>query len=148
MMIRNFFVTPTCILVGPSNWVMTNKVLRSYRKFKQFFVRLHFVSDQMRRDFYFGDYNQLKMGHVHGFLENGIKILGNRYRFLCYSNSQLKEHSAWFLMDNGQMNLNQEQIYMSMGHVAEETTLSKRLSRFGQHFTTSKNTGTLDEEQV
>lgn len=106
LLIRQVNVTPTMVLFKPGHFIQTNKVLRKYRDFKSDFLKVNFTSNRQVNDFYFGDRNKLLLGNVHQVLKNGIRVGHHRFEFLCYSNSQIKSHSAWFLKVDPQRSFN------------------------------------------
>jgi len=62
---RHIYVTPTYIHFKHSDFIESNKILRKYEHLKHLFMRVTFVSDQLRLDQYWGDNNRGKLEHIH-----------------------------------------------------------------------------------
>jgi hypothetical protein len=53
------------------------------------------------RGFYFTPIFEPYLGYIHSILQRGFYVgRGLRVKFLSYSNSQLKNHTFWFLADD------------------------------------------------
>ena len=81
-------------------------------------------------------------------MKNGFYIGRSlKNTFLSYSNSQLKNHTCWFLsqVDGG---VRENEIIETMGDFSKEKNILKRYARRGQCFSTTKNVANLTEEQV
>ncbi|KAI0325538.1 RdRP-domain-containing protein [Cubamyces sp. BRFM 1775] len=93
-------VTPTRILLeGPFD-TQSNRVVRKYCEYRDYFVRLAFREED-RMNFKWPDKHgraPIKERFI-DVLKNGVRIAGRLYRFLGYSNSGLREHTAWFMAD-------------------------------------------------
>lgn len=76
-----------------------NKILRQYRRqHASHFIRVSFVNDDLDKAFYFNLTAEYLLGHIHSVLRNGIYAgRGLHLKFLSYSNSQLKNHTCWFV---------------------------------------------------
>lgn len=60
------------------------------------------------------------------------------FKFIGYSNSQLKAHSCWILCDNNPFsNLEESKINAFMGNFDHEQNILKKFARKGQCFSTS-----------
>jgi hypothetical protein len=86
-------------------------ILRKFKDHLHRFVRVTFMSENLERGFYQQQTDggrSLLLGFIHSIIKNGILIfpagskesgvMGCVLRFLNYSNSQIKSHSAWFFV--------------------------------------------------
>jgi RNA dependent RNA polymerase len=83
------------------------------------------------RGFYFTPIFEPYLGYIHLILQKGFFIgRGLRIKFLSYSNSQLKNHTFWFLADveNGLIDTN---IIEAMGNFDNEKNILKKFARRG-----------------
>lgn len=80
-------VTPTLIHFAPSNFIQSNKILRKYSQFKTDFVRVRFESDMLKKDYYYGDINLLKLPPIFKIIRDGLNLPNLKLRAFCYSNS-------------------------------------------------------------
>jgi len=88
------------------------------------------------------------LGYIHSILKNGFYVGRSlKNSFLSYSNSQLKNHTCWFLseLEGG---VNEKNIIESMGDFSKEKNILKRYARRGQCFSTTKNVKILSINQV
>jgi hypothetical protein len=95
---RRVLVTPTLFHYTVAREEESNKVLREYKEHHVQFVRLSFVQDDLDKGFYFNENSRFLLGYIHSILKNGFFAgRGLQNTFLSYSNSQLKNHTCWFL---------------------------------------------------
>jgi RNA-dependent RNA polymerase len=98
----------------------TNRVIRKYLSHAQNFVRVSFLDEdrlQYRQD------REVKteifiQDRVRPFLKDGIDVAGAHLEFVAYSQSALKEATAWFLRpfaDENGMEINAAYIIASLG---------------------------------
>lgn len=135
---RRVLITPTLNLFTVSKEEESNKVIRQYKNYLHQFIRLSFVNEQLEKGFYFGDRERFLIGYIHSIVKLGLRVGDNmRLKFLSYSNSQLKNHTAWFLatITSG---VTEDQIIDSMGVFSKEKNILKRYARRGQCFSTTK----------
>ena len=126
----------------------SNKVLRQYKDWQTQFIRLSFVTEQLDQGYYFGERDRLLLGYIHSILKNGFYVGRSlKNEFLSYSNSQLKNHTCWYLskVPNG---IDEAQIIESMGDFSQEKNVLKRYARRGQCFSTTKKVLDLRTELV
>ena len=83
------------------------------------------------------------MTHVKNIMNDGFTIGNKIFKFLHYSNSQMKAHSCWFF--NETKHLNYQSIMDSLGEF-EDTKVSKNAARKGQAFSSAFNVATLNLE--
>jgi RNA-dependent RNA polymerase len=95
---RRVLVTPTLFHFTVAREEESNKVLREFRAQLTQFIRLSFVQEDLDKGFYFNDNSRFLLGYIHSILKNGFYAgRGLRNNFLSYSNSQLKNHTCWYL---------------------------------------------------
>ena len=100
MLEHRFEQTPTLLLVMPLQREQTNYVLRKYRHKMDFFARIVFVNEKEDKDFYDNEIAQILLdSQVTNRLQRGVSIGNCTFKFLAYSNSQIKNHSFWMICD-------------------------------------------------
>ena len=96
-LIKRVIITPTRVLSNQAEVMMKNRVLRHYDDFSDDFI---FVS--IREE----NFSKLSMGrgsidrlldYINEVLNDGLNIAGKTFHFLACSNSQLRNHSCWFV---------------------------------------------------
>lgn len=142
-------ISPTLLKVCPGREEETNRVIRRFQHSLQSFVRMNFVTETDGKGFYFGEGSGFLLGYIHKTMHCGF-YLGNRlFRFLQYSNSQLKNHACWFLCSNDEESKVSEQaIEATMGEFDQEKNILKRFARRGQCFSTTKFVCELNPDEV
>ena len=91
--------TPSRLLLEGPNITQSNRVIREYRGYEDFFLRVDFRDEdrlQYRwdRDVDATSYLQGRVGKV---LKEGFDLAGRRFEFLAYSQSALRSHAVWFV---------------------------------------------------
>lgn len=76
----------------------SNRVIRKFKNFLPNFIRLSFVNEDLDKGYYFSSTgNNFILGYIFKIINSGFNLGNLELKFLAYSNSQLKNHSAWFL---------------------------------------------------
>ena len=97
--IKRVVITPTRILLHPSEVMVKNRVLRHFES------KDDFICVCIREE----NHSKLSMGrgsidllldNINQVLNNGLNIAGTTFHFLASSNSQLRNHSCWFAGPN------------------------------------------------
>ena len=146
---RRVKVTPTMILYSRAQEEESNLVIRKFKDVLFNFCRLSFVGDDLLKGYYFGDNKGFIVGYLHQVITSGFQLGNLKFEFLGYSNSQLKNHSFWFMCNNNPDSpISEAQIVNFMGSFDHETNLLKRFARKGQCFSTSKFVADLNPEGV
>ena len=128
---RRVLVTPTMYHFTVAREEESNKVLREYKEHLPLFIRLSFVNECLEKGFYFGDRERYLIGYIHSILKNGFYVGRSLHlNFLSYSNSQLKNHTCWFLCKT-KGGLNEQKIIDSMGNFSKEKNILKKYARRG-----------------
>ena len=60
-------------------------------------VRVNFVNEFLKRNLYNGFKSEKLTEPISKIIKEGFIILDSEYKSLNYSNSQLKQHSCWFI---------------------------------------------------
>ncbi|PIL32054.1 RNA-dependent RNA polymerase [Ganoderma sinense ZZ0214-1] len=92
-------ITPTTMILEGPFPERSNRVMRTYYRNQDCFIRVSF-QDENRLQFRFDrdvDGRSFINRRVRGVLRDGILIAGSHFRFLAYSQSALKEHAVWFV---------------------------------------------------
>ncbi len=92
-------ITPTTMILEGPFPERSNRVMRTYFRNQECFIRVSF-QDENRLQFRFDrdvDGRGFINRRVRGVLRDGITIAGAHFRFLAYSQSALKEHAVWFV---------------------------------------------------
>ncbi|XP_028390591.1 uncharacterized protein LOC114515528 [Dendronephthya gigantea] len=133
-LIKRVIITPTRILVYPPEVMVKNRVLRHYESDD-------FLCVSVREE----DLSKLSMGRgsidllldsVNEILNNGLNIAGKAFQFLASSNSQLRNHSCWFVGPSFQS----EDVRRWMGDFSHISCVATYMARMGQCFSTSVDT--------
>ncbi|KAI8980167.1 RdRP-domain-containing protein [Trametes punicea] len=94
-------VTPTRVLLEGPYDTQSNRVVRKYYDYRENFVRVEF-RDENRMSFRWPkevsgrSLIEQRFGTI---LKRGLDVAGRLFRFLGYSTSGLREHTAWFMSD-------------------------------------------------
>ena len=121
LMQRRVSITPTMILYSRAQEEESNRVIRKFKAFLPNFIRLSFVGDDLTKGYYFGDNKGFMLGYIHQVITSGFHLGNVKYEFLGYSNSQLKNHSCWFLCKNNlDAPITEQQIVTFMGSFDHE----------------------------
>ena len=96
------------------------------------------MNDRNGKGYYSGEDSESILGYIHWIMFNGLKLGDAEFRFLSYSNSQLKNHACWFLCsEDAFSHVSEASIERSMGDFSKETNVLKRYARKGQCFSSS-----------
>ena len=90
LLIDTVIVTPSRVIINPKTLLQKSRFLRYFEGRRILIVR--FREEQMQ---YLSDKSVLH--RVHDIIANGLNVLGDSFFFVCASQSQLKDHSAFFI---------------------------------------------------
>ena len=121
---------------------MWNRVIRKFNKNLDDFIRVSFQSEKHGPERYNSRLTYKLLDHTREMMKEGFTIGEKTFKFLHYSNSQMKAHSCWFM--NEAEDLSYESVIESLGNFDAEKKLSKNASRKGQAFSSAVNVATLD----
>ncbi|CDW77053.1 rna-directed rna polymerase [Stylonychia lemnae] len=151
---RRLFISPTIDYYQPAQEDESNRVIRKYQDYLSRFVRVSFVNEYLEKGFYFTENMEWVLGYIHHVLYNGLQLGKYILRFLSYSNSQIKNHSCWMIVETldsiteFNTQLNENMIMSSMGNFSKEQNILKRYARRGQCFSTTKFIVNLDKHEA
>lgn len=157
---RRLIISPTLDYYQIEVEDETCLALRKYKDFISRFIRVTFTNESLTRGFYQQQTDggqSMVLGFIHSILKHGHVIYpstkeegqdqrtqpnpGCILKFLSYSNSQIKRHSAWFLVspiEEIDDFLTERLIMDSMGEFSFEKNILKQYARRGQCFSTAK----------
>ena len=142
LMMRRVVVTPLRICPQPPVRDFSNRIIRSFRQYKDRFIRVGFADENFSSITQpgFGDIIERRVREA---VENGIDVGGEHFVFLAYSSSQLRDQSCWFYNERYDERVdsvrlpNAEQVRQSMGDLSSILSPGKFGARLGQGFSTS-----------
>jgi hypothetical protein len=96
--IHKITVTPISITLQGPDPEVKNRILRRFPDHSEYFIRVQFC-DEDGADIQFNSNvsNQDVYDRYKNVFNNGIQIAGRAYKFLGFSHSSLRKHSAWFM---------------------------------------------------
>jgi RNA-dependent RNA polymerase len=125
-----------------------NRVVRKYKDNIENFLKVSFTDDKEEKNFYLDDKKYL-LNNIYNVLVEGISISADfHFAKLSYSNSQIKEHSLWFLCEDPQKGLVKQDILGSLGDFDKEKNILKQFARIGQFFSTTRHIKRLQPEDI
>ncbi|KAI6030049.1 RNA dependent RNA polymerase-domain-containing protein [Pisolithus marmoratus] len=146
-------ITPTRRLLEGPNITQANRVLREFKGYEDYFLRVAFRDEdhlqyRWTRDVDGETFLRERVGKA---LKEGFDIAGRHFSFLAYSSSALKTHTVWFVSpfshpDKGQVTA--ESIRATLGNF--ETVIrspSKYGARMAQAFTATDPSVKLHKSQ-
>ena len=92
--VRTVTITPLRVICHAPQLSHSNRVLREYPELRERLVRATFA-DEALGPFYKAKSNDILQYRMRRLLRRGINIVGRSFRFLAYSNSQLRTISCW-----------------------------------------------------
>eukprot|EP00118_Oscarella_pearsei_P028510 m.2323 g.2323 ORF g.2323 m.2323 type:complete len:1118 (+) comp8576_c0_seq1:109-3462(+) len=127
--------------LGPDGDI-PNRVLRQYSHLLDHFLRVSFADEDHNRLMLQGDKMAHITAHFRGILQDGLTVAGRRFTFLGMSNSQMREHSAWFFHESETAHETTESIRKWMGDFSGIRVVAKYAARMGLCFTSTVSTKT------
>lgn len=104
--VRRILYTPTRTISLRPESDLLNRVLRNYYSYRERFIRVSFCDEDYTSVAYTGS-NDL-LARVRQALEKGIHCAGEKYVFLAFSNSQLREGAVWMYNETPSINSSQK----------------------------------------
>lgn len=138
-MVRRAVITPTGIHFKTPGVELTNRVLRKYSDLTDRFLRVQFTDELTFGKIWSCQGSRASdelYTRVLRVLLNGIKIGDRHYKILAWSNSQFREHGAFFFCANDHVTC--DDIRDWMGDLKHIRTVGKFAARMGQCFTTTR----------
>lgn len=138
-MIRSITLTPTKQLLWPEEVMVSNRVLRHFDA--KYAIRVSFREDNMSK-FSLNALNAdigVMDSCIKKRLSKGIRIGSRTYKFLAWSNSQIRDHGFWMYArdENGQTATD---IREWMGDFSHINSVPKYMARMGQCFSQTEDT--------
>ncbi|CAI2367533.1 unnamed protein product [Moneuplotes crassus] len=140
--VRRVIVTPSRIEYYFPTLSRPNRVIRKFLDNEENFMRVSFQNDDRSTGKFSLDFNTPILKHIEEIMVKGFVIADKTFKFLHYSNSQMKAHSCWFI--NETKELQYDDVMESLGCFDSETILSKRAARKGQAFSSAIKVKTLN----
>lgn len=138
-MVRRAVVTPTGMYFKIPGVELTNRVLRKYSDLTDRFIRVQFT-DEMTFGKIWSCQGSRQSDELYTrvlrVLLNGIKIGDRHFKVLAWSNSQFREHGAFFFCANDHVTC--DDIRDWMGDLKHIRSVGKFAARMGQCFTTTR----------
>lgn len=129
-------LTPTRLYIMPKDKIKGHRAMR----YKLFQDENNFCLVNLKPDpsdeYLTSDKNAL--AYFQNIFETGIELGRNRYHLFGSSNSQLKEHSFWFIKASSLEDIDQKRL--QLGRFNEITNLGTYVARLGLWFSTSSPT--------
>eukprot|EP00301_Raphidiophrys_heterophryoidea_P016340 c25905_g1_i1.p1 GENE.c25905_g1_i1~~c25905_g1_i1.p1 ORF type:complete len:1442 (+),score=298.08 c25905_g1_i1:448-4326(+) len=145
-------ITPTrTIFFGPIK-ELSNRVLREFRQVSNRFLRVKYT-DEDGKKVNSTQFPTILLGRVVDTMERGISIplmghLQPAHRFLCYSASQLREHSTWFFAPDPSRGFTETSILNFLGNFSQIHPAAKCAARMGQALGGTYDVMELQPDQV
>lgn len=138
-MVRRAVITPTGMYFKTPGVELTNRVLRKYSDLTDRFLRVQFTDELTFGKIWSCQGSQQSdelYTRVLRVLLNGIRIGDRHYKVLAWSNSQFREHGAFFFCANDHVTC--DDIRDWMGDLKHIRSVGKFAARMGQCFTTTR----------
>ncbi|KAG8193801.1 hypothetical protein JTE90_029535 [Oedothorax gibbosus] len=148
-MIRRVTITPSRLLLWAPEIMFSNRVIRKFDS--DYALRVSFRDDNLSKLSFqalFAEQNIFDLA-IRKPAEYGFSIGRRQYKFLAWSNSQIREHGIWMYAMDEQGNTVQ-QIRSWMGNFSHIHSVSKYMARIGQCFSQTEETVSvpLDEHRI
>ena len=119
---RRVVITPSKIVFEFPSLSVPNRAIRMHQNINQNFLRVSFQTDDCNRGCYSSEEDPVLL-HIAQVMDEGFKIGDKNFKFLHYSNSQIKSHSCWFMHESEE--LTYEDFIKTLGEFDKDTTISK-----------------------
>jgi RNA dependent RNA polymerase len=154
--IQRLDITPSAFNMTGPEWMSTNRVLRLHPEHHDRFLKVSFVEEDLTKI-------RPKGGMIldpilngrwkSAFGPEGVNICGRRFYFLGFSQSSLREHSAWFLapfLDSGAgRTVTVDSLLSGLGDFSRNIRCPPRFAaRIGQSFTSTSHSIDLGPDEV
>lgn len=148
-LIRKAVITPTTIYFKTPTVEVTNRILRKYSHLTDHFLRVQFTDEltfgkvSSSQGFHKSDELYARVKRV---LRNGIKVGDRLYKVLAWSNSQFREHGAFFFCPTDHVTC--EGIRDLVGDLKHIRSVGKYAARMGQCLTTTRHVNGISVPKV
>ncbi|KAH7442574.1 hypothetical protein KP509_03G095000 [Ceratopteris richardii] len=154
--VRKVLVTPTRVYFTGPEIELSNRVTRHFKEHIDDFLRISFVEEDhdtlYPSAFEVPEARCLEedRGHMYkrviNILRDGISIGNKAFKFLAFSSSQLKEHSAWMFAANNKITA--DDIRNWMGDFFSIRNVAKCAARMGQSFSSSRSSWDVSRNEI
>lgn len=142
-------VTPTSIQLSGPEPESNNRVLRKYRDYHEYFLRVQFCDEDSQPVRFNPRVSNEKIfhGRFKKVLDTGIVIADRVYKFLGFSHSSLRAQSCWFVaaFSCGGSLLDDRMIIGELGNFSEIRCPAKCAARIGQAFSDTRTAVRIDK---
>ncbi|KAL6709446.1 hypothetical protein ACN47E_001381 [Coniothyrium glycines] len=131
-------VTPTGMLLRGPDYDISNRVLRKYANYSEYFMRVSFTDEDGTPIHYDGRADQQEIfARFTKVFHEGISVAGRTFSFLGFSHSSLRSHQAWFVAPFPEQGilLEAKDIIADLGDFSHIRCSAKCAARIGQAFT-------------
>ncbi|KAF2500834.1 RNA-directed RNA polymerase [Lophium mytilinum] len=148
-LVHKVLVTPCGLLLTGPDPEVTNRVLRKYAKYHDYFLRVTFGDEDATPIHFDARANQERIyhGRFKQILDKGINIAGRTFTFLGFSHSSLRSQSCWFMapftLDGGLVF--SKDVIKGLGNFTTFRSPAKCAARIGQAFSDTLTSVTLPD---
>lgn len=147
--VRKAVVTPTTVYFKTPTVELTNRILRHYSDQTDRFLRVQFT-DELTFGKIWSDQGSSKSDELYTrvlrVLLDGLVIGDRHYKVLAWSNSQFREHGAFFYC--GTDHVTCDDIREWMGDLKHIRSVGKFAARMGQCFTTTRQVSGISVPKI
>lgn len=150
-LIRRLLFTPTRVIAQPPETDLLNRVLREFVVHHDRFLRISFCDEDGGSIGYTGSDDLYT--RVRAALRDGVYAAGDKFVFLAFSNSQLRDHAVWMYNETPDPTSDDssppsaDEIRAWMGDFSKIRSPGKFAARQGQTFSSTVGTVLLDDVQ-
>ncbi|CAK9142330.1 unnamed protein product [Ilex paraguariensis] len=154
--VRRVQITPCKVYFCGPEVNVSNRVLRNYSAYIDNFLRVSFIDEEWDKMYSMdlsprtGSGNEDKRTAVYkrilSILRKGIVIGSQKFEFLAFSSSQLRDNSAW--MFASRPGLTADDIRTWMGDFRQIRNVAKYAARLGQSFGSSTETLNVARDEI
>ena len=141
-LVRKVTITPTRIYFSTPTVETTNRVVRHYGRFRDYFIRVQFTDEVMegRIRSSYTDREDNVYARVFRVLRHGIRMGKWHWKFLAYGNSQIRECGSFFFCEPEEAHgtITCDSIREWMGRFSHIKSIAKLAARLGQCFSTTR----------
>lgn len=141
--IKKVFATPTTFCFYPPESELSNRVMRKYSEFSEYFIRLNFCEENGEKRIW--PKNSKVLLSFQSLL-NSFSVFEYDFEFLGFSNSQMKNHSCWMVLKT--LDTWGDSIRQDLGDFSSCLSVAKYACRLGLCFTSTYKTLHIPNENI
>lgn len=130
-------ITPTGLLLRGPDWDISNRILRKYQDYTEYFMRVTCAEEDGLSVFFDPRASQDAVyNRFTSVFVKGIKIAGRHFEFLGFSHASLREHQAWLMapfFHDGKL-IRARDVIKDLGDFDDFVCSAKCAARIGQAF--------------